>query len=42
MQYDVYLLGTRVKTFTSRDAAIDWIIDQPQPFDDFEVLDPSG
>lgn len=42
MTYYVYLLGNRVKTFGSRDAAIDWISDQPQPFDDFEVLDQSG
>lgn len=41
MKYRVYRLGSFVRSFTTRDEAVDWVCAQPGGFDDFEVLDRS-
>ena len=38
--YRVYHLGQRVKTFSTRDAALSYVYSQPTP-EDWEILDPS-
>lgn len=42
--YRIYHLNREVKTFTTRDAALDWIVDQVESnprtdFGDYEILD---